>query len=661
MVENNTVSVSKGVFVFKNNFKHTSMLSHGNTSKMFSKNLWHKEFNLLWNSISEDIEVLTCNMFSLMTKDLLSYIRQAYYNSSVCEIPTAALLTGINMPDHDKQFKNLKRQIINDVSPHVALLNSQDCSSVKSLMDNMVYQFLNNSGWDKSSNGNFGNNFKKSQLNLSLLERWYENLYYTKNKSAQPINKNLLIVVLPNFESFNIGVLQKFILIASSYLQKLPFLFVFGIATSISTLYTAFPYHVSSKISIKVFKNESSIHLLKKILENVFLNSFCAFQLGGKIFNLFTDIFLFYDYSVNNFIQNIKYTMMEHFCYGNAMALCSLDRNDVKNTLNIFKSEDFENVRHLKSFRQLVESESYQNQINLLTNDVYLKGVIFENIVILQKYIRRLHIFLRCLYILVSDLPGHPLGKHLYELYATCVSEDVTKTPQYQECLRLLSFQSQNNLCVKLNEIVAILDESINKNSKRTQMKEFYSKIKDYIILLNDLNDAEMDVVDESISPNNSFTNCTDRKSLKESLLLRTKSRMEPLTKYAKLRKDILETISSNFEIHLVQPSSLCFYEIFFFDDISIQNKIIGIHRTAIHTALNDPQVYLQCNCCKLNNSHSIKPKMPDICITYKLHLECGKMINMYDWLQAFLCIIDSSFNAENNTNSKINPQYQQG
>jgi origin recognition complex subunit 3 len=34
---------------------------------------------------------------------------------------------------------------------------------------------------------------------------------------------------------------------------------------------------------------------------------------------------------------------------------------------------------------------------------------------------------------------------------------------------------------------------------------------------------------------------------------------------------------------------------------------------------------------------------MPDICIVYKLHLECGRLINMYDWLQAFLAIVNPS------------------
>ena len=25
---------------------------------------------------------------------------------------------------------------------------------------------------------------------------------------------------------------------------------------------------------------------------------------------------------------------------------------------------------------------------------------------------------------------------------------------------------------------------------------------------------------------------------------------------------------------------------------------------------------------------------MPDVCIAYQLHLECGRLINLYDWLQ---------------------------
>lgn len=34
----------------------------------------------------------------------------------------------------------------------------------------------------------------------------------------------------------------------------------------------------------------------------------------------------------------------------------------------------------------------------------------------------------------------------------------------------------------------------------------------------------------------------------------------------------------------------------------------------------------------------SLSSAAPDICIAYKLHLECGRLINLYDWLEVRLC-----------------------
>lgn len=66
------------------------------------------------------------------------------------------------------------------------------------------------------------------------------------------------------------------------------------------------------------------------------------------------------------------------------------------------------------------------------------------------------------------------------------------------------------------------------------------------------------------------------------------------MNKYEKLRQNLLQCLSKYFEQYILVPTSLYFHEIFFFDDISIQNHIIGVHRAAIHTALNDPHFYLQ-------------------------------------------------------------------
>lgn len=81
-------------------------------------------------------------MFSSVLSDLITFIKKSH-ETIVEEIPTAALLTGINMPDHGAQFLALSKQIKKTVSPHVACLSSQNCQNVKYLMEHMINQFIN--------------------------------------------------------------------------------------------------------------------------------------------------------------------------------------------------------------------------------------------------------------------------------------------------------------------------------------------------------------------------------------------------------------------------------------------------------------------------------------------------------------------------------------
>lgn len=40
-----------------------------------------------------------------------------------------------------------------------------------------------------------------------------------------------------------------------------------------------------------------------------------------------------------------------------------------------------------------------------------------------------------------------------------------------------------------------------------------------------------------------------------------------------------------------------------------------------------------QCDCCQTDIG-TVQDTLPDVCIAYKLHLECGRLINLYDWFQ---------------------------
>ncbi|KAJ8918404.1 hypothetical protein NQ315_008100 [Exocentrus adspersus] len=673
MDEKESVSVSKGVFVFRNDFnppvgkRKKKHIESKRAENAFSKNLWYRSYSTLWNKLEHEIEILNKKIFSSVLNDLVTFIKTSH-DTAVEEIPTAALLTGINMPDHRAQFLTLSNQIKETVSPHVACLYSQDCQSIKCLMEHMIRQFINNEVFDIDETEELIESsryqYKKSQLSLSFLKCWYEDLYKEKpvvspkKKKTKSIRK-ILVVIIPDFESFNAQVLQKFILIASCYVKVLPFAFVFGIATQLTTLHTTLPYKVSSKISIRVFNSQPSTIYLNHILENIFFALDCPFQIGGKVFNLFTDIFLFYDLSVKNFLQNIKYAMAEHFSYGNVMALCSYNKKEVEQIVKSFSHEDCESARHLMSFRDLVEKEPYENQIKLLTDDEYFKTVLLAQVNKVAMYIEEFHLFLKCLLILVEDLPKAPLGKNVREMYSLAASTNICKTPEYKECFQLLGFQSKEELSAKISKIIEHVSSYLNNTGRSSKIEYFVNDLQCYLNSINNFNMTEIEDAVLEIEKEDTITVQTDRKQLKEKLLEMTKQATKPMNKYEKTRRDVIECIRHTFGEYLIEPRSLYFHEIFFFDNISIQNYIIGSHRAAIHNALNDPYYYLQCvSCCETQDSSAIKRTMPDICIAYKLHLECGKMINLYDWLQAFLSIVDPSDTADDGK-IRVDPKLQ--
>lgn len=109
---------------------------------------------------------------------------------------------------------------------------------------------------------------------------------------------------------------------------------------------------------------------------------------------------------------SFQYAILEHFSSGNAMALCT-DLKNAKIVLDEFNRDDFEDVRHLLSFRKFVESHSAKERIKLLTDDGFLKKKLLEELISFHEYLFVFHVFLNLLHILVEDLPKTPLGKHV--------------------------------------------------------------------------------------------------------------------------------------------------------------------------------------------------------------------------------------------------------
>lgn len=281
--------------------------------------------------------------------DLLAFIENCYHSEDYESVlPTAALLTGINQIDHLSQIEKLADNIRNNTFSYVVVLQSRDGPNLKQAIETIVDGFVE----EQPAEGSEAKVLRKNQLNLEVLKAWY----LEKHDGLE--RKPNLTIILPDFELFSPLVLQDIILILNAHATNLPFVLVFGVATTVTTIHSVLPYHVTSKIKISIFQSEPSIANLNNILDKVLLTPYCPLHLSGKVFKLMLDIFLFYDFSVNGFVQGFKYTFIEHYFKNSINALCTIvsDVDELHVMVNELSASELEHIRQLSSFRAFIES-----------------------------------------------------------------------------------------------------------------------------------------------------------------------------------------------------------------------------------------------------------------------------------------------------------------
>lgn len=101
-------------------------------------------------------------------------------------------------------------------------------------------------------------------------------------------------------------------------------------------------------------------------------------------------------------------------------------------------------------------------------------------------------------------------------------------------------------------------------------------------------------------------------------------------TPQQKLVKGIIIALQDFFDQYLAHYSKVLWNEIIYFSNsVRIQKAFNPSTRLAIHSAIVNPGYFLDTT------------EAFDITILHKLYLECGRLINMYDWFVAFKTMID--------------------
>lgn len=603
-----TSSISRGCFVSKPKGKNVK-------SDLFFEN----DQTLLYEKIIEGVEksllqvhkVIQTNLFN----ELLIFVQKDH---SIDRISTALLMLGVNVSDHTIFFKQLSNHL-KSITPMIAVINSKLCTSIKSMIQSIIMQLIHtqsdtpvesSKASDVESDEDVEVNLKKTHYDFLNFQDYYNEIGC----------KDKLIIVLQDYESFPCSILNEFLLILHEYLVTLPFILILGVSTSPSIIHSTLNYDVISTMKIHTFYNQPSIESLNLITDNIILNNKFPLILHHTILEFLIDNFLFYDFSLHTFMKGVKICILKHISMNNINALCY-------NIMNQTLTKQMINANMLNEIKEL------DSVAKLSIKKLDSNGVVKYSIELFE-FITNMYSSLQCLFALVYDLPNNPLGKQLRDIYCIVLSEKVfVESSTFKQCLQLIQFISKQELLEKVKSIILILNQNKNLKTVLEEVQKLQQEIKnaDTEVQIKHKNDiSKLNLTPKS------------RAQLKQNLLESIKQDKLQFEFDIKREKFVQYLIKNLFRNYFTPIQNMPLHEIVLFSDCHLLKKYLaGAPRAAIHTALNNPNYYMQCDCCKVNDPSEMLPSMPDVSLAYKLHLESATMINIHDWLQSFATIVN--------------------
>uniref|UniRef100_A0A2K5YG18 Origin recognition complex subunit 3 n=1 Tax=Mandrillus leucophaeus TaxID=9568 RepID=A0A2K5YG18_MANLE len=608
-----------GCFVFKPNSKKRKIsvpiedyFNKGKNEPEDSK-LRFETYQLIWQQMKSENERLQEELNKNLFDSLIEFLQKshsAFQKNSrdlagqikLREIPTAALVLGRDKLSYflySTDMKHFLQKLVSQLMDCCVDIKSKEEESVQ------VTQ-------------------RKTHYSMDSLSSWYMTVTQ-KTDPKMPSKKRTtssqwlsppVVVILKDMESFATKVLQDFIIISSHHLHEFPLILIFGIATSPIIIHRLLPHAVSSLLCIELFQSLSCKEHLTTVLDKLLLTTQFPFKINEKVLQVLTNIFLYHDFSIQNFIKGLQLSLLEHF-YSQPLSVLCCNLPEAKRRINFLSNNQCENIR--------------QN---------------------LHVYHMNYFLVLRCLHKFTSSLPKYPLGRQIRELYCTCLEKNIWDSEEYASVLQLLRMLAKDELMTILEKCFKVFKSSCEKHLGSTA-----KRIEEFLAQFQSL-DAENKEEEDASGSQPKGLQKTDLYHLQKSLLeMKELRRSKKQTKFEVLRENAVNFIDCLVREYLLPPETQPLHEVVYFSAAhALREHLNAAPRIALHTALNNPYYYLKNEALK-SEEGCIPNIAPDICIAYKLHLECSRLINLVDWSEAFATVVTAAekMDANSATSEEMN------
>lgn len=429
----------------------------------------------------------------------------------------------------------------------------------------------------------------------------------------------------------------------SSWLDRIPFVLLFGIATSADSFEDRLSGQSLRHLEGQRFDVTQSDDVVEKLFSATVASLDNRLFIGPQLCRRMLDRQKDYVQNVEDFCDGLRYAYMSHF-YASVPSVFLNDELDFTDT----HAESLEAVRNLPSFRRHVETRLEQGSFArrtvcyLLESDQDLFDKIKYDVPTAQNELSLLAHAASVLFNIREALNMTPKVR-LSAIWIRAASADLLDSPLLRETMLSLKKTPSNrfaDLLSTLKELSCQRSLPYERGAKGVAVAMDIGGIQHEFdsILAQKTTSAplrtEHDVQNDSV-----------RATVVAQKVLLEKHKAA-LSKQDQAYSDLVTRVHSQltlfFEMTLIDSQALLFSEVFMYDLNSPHLEVFQPKpRFAVERAMASPHDYLGCDCCdRVDGQESaLGATQPATAIVYQMYLESGALINVTDLWSAFKAI----------------------
>lgn len=567
-------------------------------------------------------------------RDLQDFLISSAQDTPNDRIPTAIVSAGRDAATQQGLVEKLKQSDSGEEARAFVSLAAASASNLKAALKIIIQKATaQNVGLDEDEDLQISSSKGPKLLNYDL---------QILCDHVKERNLSQIVLCIEDTEAFNSDLLSDLIEILGCWNDRIPFVFLLSVATSLDFLQQRISRDAVKCLAGRMFAVAPSEDEIERVMDAITGHE-TSIWLGPSLLSAVLERQSDYIQSIDGFREAVHYAYMSCY-YANALSIFL--GGDAK--LKDIPKDHFEAARNTQSFRThcraLLDQSNGEAVRELLDSDAELLHLLSQSI---QQGFEALR-SLRAATILVADLLKHLQGQPKpvrSKLYLQALSGKL----QGSSLLRSMLLSIRKATSATAVQLIGVFASAALPETVRdqgTSLKEELTK------LMQSRPHANQPLRSEDDVKNSTLRTTVVSQKIELSKQKSTLSKEDAA--YTVILRRITDLLEEYFADVLINPKDLMFHEIFLYDLKSPHREAFTPRpRHAIERALATPHDYLDCECCAPQQGEdeeaTLSATQPATAIVYQLYLESGSLVNASDLWQAFQAVMGEETNEEEN------------